>query len=122
VVSNDHCNESPSFWRSCCLLVVFPRAPKSLARRRFMEILAEGWSLCAACKEVGISRLEDRIKVKVVDRTALILDPPHLEERHGPTKGWHREGRATPGALIDERDFAQIPVRGRTGPDRRSGR
>lgn len=32
------------------------RRPKSLARRRCMELLAQGWSLNAACREVGVVR------------------------------------------------------------------
>lgn len=32
------------------------RRPKSLARQQFMDLLANGWSLLAACREVGVSR------------------------------------------------------------------
>src|SRR5215216_3770253 len=32
------------------------RRPLSLARRRFMELIGEGWSVAAACREVGIGR------------------------------------------------------------------
>ena len=32
------------------------RRPKSLARRQFMELIARGWPLATAAKEVGISR------------------------------------------------------------------
>lgn len=32
------------------------RRPKSLARQQFMELRANGWSLRAACREVGVSR------------------------------------------------------------------
>ncbi|WP_370586005.1 helix-turn-helix domain-containing protein [Tessaracoccus sp. MC1756] len=32
------------------------RRPKSLTRKRFVELLAAGWSLSAAAREVGVSR------------------------------------------------------------------
>ena len=79
------------------------RRPKSLARRRFMELLAEGWSMRAACKEVGISRSIAHIwkngtTVRLKDGTVKVVPPP--------------------GAVVDEGDLAQIPVRGRAGSDR----
>jgi Helix-turn-helix domain/zinc-finger of transposase IS204/IS1001/IS1096/IS1165/Helix-turn-helix domain of transposase family ISL3 len=56
------------------------RRPKSLARRRFMELLAEGWSMRAACKEVGISRSIAHIwkngtTVRLKDGTVKVVPP-----------------------------------------------
>ena len=32
------------------------RRPKSLARRQFMELIARGWPLATAARQVGVSR------------------------------------------------------------------
>jgi len=82
MVSNDHRNQAPvggclvyssdpeGAWPAACQRLskvnpVLPcgasiqsasTRPKSLARRRFMELLSQGWSLRAACREVGVCR------------------------------------------------------------------
>ena len=56
------------------------RRPKSLARRRFMELLAQGWSLNAACREVGVVRTtghnwKNGSKVRLKDGTVKLVPP-----------------------------------------------
>ena len=56
------------------------RRPKSLARRRFMELLAQGWSLSAACREVGVVRTtghnwKNGAKVRLKDGTVKLVPP-----------------------------------------------
>lgn len=56
------------------------RRPKSLARRRFVELLAQGWSVRAACRELGISRSagnrwKNSARVKLKDGTVKVVPP-----------------------------------------------
>ena len=54
--------------------------PKSEARRRFVELMAQGWSLRAACVEVGVSRSagqrwKNGARVRRPDGTVLVVPP-----------------------------------------------
>lgn len=56
------------------------RRQKSEARRRFVELIAQGWSLRAACVEVGVSRSagqrwKNGARVRRSDGTVLVLPP-----------------------------------------------
>src|SRR5690606_5736942 len=56
------------------------RRPKSLARRRFMELLAQGWPLAAAAREVGVVRTtayiwRDGTAVRRKDGTVKVVPP-----------------------------------------------
>lgn len=56
------------------------RRPMSLARRRFMELIAQGWSLNAACREVGVARTtghnwKNGSKVRLKDGSVKLVPP-----------------------------------------------
>lgn len=56
------------------------RRPKSEARRRFVELMSQGWSLRAACVEVGVSRSagqrwKNGARVRRPDGTVLVVPP-----------------------------------------------
>ncbi|GAA1149153.1 hypothetical protein GCM10009606_29850 [Nocardioides aquiterrae] len=56
------------------------RRPKSEARARFVELLAQGWSLRAACAEVGVSRSagqrwKNGARVRRPDGTVFVVPP-----------------------------------------------
>jgi len=56
------------------------RRPKSEARRRFVELMAQGWPLRAACAEVGVSRSagqrwKNGARVRRSDGTVLVVPP-----------------------------------------------
>lgn len=56
------------------------RRPLSLARRRFLELIADGWTVTAACREVGIGRTSAHnwrygTKVRRPDGTFKVVPP-----------------------------------------------
>lgn len=56
------------------------RRPKSQARRQFLELMAQGWSLRAACREVGVSRSagqrwKNGARVRRPDGTVIVVPP-----------------------------------------------
>ncbi len=84
VVSSDGRNQRLVQWRfrlSSRRVAKGPgRRPMSEARRRFVELLAAGWSLRAACREVGVSRSaaqrwKNGWRVRLKDGTVRVVPP-----------------------------------------------